>query len=234
MMKTIWRTACGVALLCASTLGFAAQPWTLDDNVRYLSMGDSFAAGKGAIPVTQGFAYLLYQDGVFGNITNVTFANAAVPGVDSAQVLAYQVPPAISAFQPEVVTVYVGLNDMKKILQGSDPAVILPQLAQNLTGILCGLKAGLPDVTIIIGNFPDFPWISAANPKVRTLLIAGNQIIATVASACGAKVADVFTAFDGRTGLFLHDRNGASPTETHPTNLGYRVIEQAFIDAAKQ
>jgi lysophospholipase L1-like esterase len=197
-------------------------------------MGDSFAAGKGAIPVSQGFAYLLYQDGVFGNITNVTFANAAVPGVDSGQVLAYQVPPAITAFAPHVVTISAGLNDMKKILRGAPPDVILQQLAQNLSGIMCGLRDGLPDVTIIIGNFPDFPWISAANPQVRQLIIVANGIIADVATACGAKVADVFTAFDGRTGLFLHDRNGVSPTETHPTNLGYRVIEQAFIEAAKQ
>jgi lysophospholipase L1-like esterase len=232
-MKTMWRMAI-VSLLCVSSSALAEQPWTLDDNIRYLSMGDSFAAGKGAIPVSQGYAYLLYQDGVFGNITNVTFANAAVPGVDSSQVLAYQVPPAISAFQPQVITVSAGLGDMRKILAGADPGTILAQLQQNLQGILCGLNAGLPGATIIIGNFPDFPWISASNPQVRQLLILANQIIAGVASACGARVADVFTAFDGRTGLFLHDRNGVAAAEAHPTNLGYRVMEQAYIDAAKQ
>lgn len=218
----------------APSVAGAQPPFNLDDNVRYLSMGDSFAAGKGAIPVTQGYAYRLYQDGVFGNITNVTFANAAVPGVESSDVLAYQVPPAISAFQPHVITISAGLNDMETILYGADPNAVLTQLAQNLQGILCGLKAGLPGVTIIINNFPDFPWLSAENPDVRQLIIVANQIIETVASACGAKVADVFTAFEGRTGLFLHDHKGVPATEVHPTNLGYHVMEQAVIDAARQ
>jgi lysophospholipase L1-like esterase len=227
------RIALYVLVFAASAVR-AAPPFILGDNIRYLSMGDSFAAGKGAIPVTQGFAYLLYQDGVFGKITDVTFANAAVPGVDSAQVLAHQVPQALLDFEPHVITVYAGLNDIKTILGGADPNVVLGQLGQNMTGILCGLSTNLTDVTIIVGNFPDFPWLSAANPLVRQLIIAANQVVAGVASDCGAKVADVFAAFDGRTGLFLHDRNGVSASEGHPTNLGYRVMEQAFIDAAMQ
>lgn len=233
MFAKLLRPALLVLLFVSSSV-LAEPPFTLSDNIRYLSMGDSFAAGKGAIPVTQGYAYLLYQDGAFGNITNTTFANAAVPGVDSGQVLAYQVPPAIAAFEPQVITLYVGLNDLGRILRGADPVTVFTQLQQNMQAILCGLNAGLPGVTIIVGNFPDFPWLSAANPQVRQLMIQANQILAAVASACGAQVADVFTAFDGRTGLFLHDRNGVPATEFHPTNLGYRVMEQAFIDAAKQ
>jgi lysophospholipase L1-like esterase len=87
---------------------------------------------------------------------------------------------------------------------------------------------------VIIGNLPDLPWISAARPEVRQVIIAANQVIASVAQSCNARVADVFTAFDGRSGLFLHDRNGADPAEAHPTNLGYRVMATAFKDAANQ
>jgi hypothetical protein len=58
MPNRIGRAAL-VALAIASTAVFAGPPAGLDDNVRYLSMGDSMSAGKGAIPVTQGFAYLL-------------------------------------------------------------------------------------------------------------------------------------------------------------------------------
>lgn len=223
-----------MALSLASTAVLAEQPWTLSDNVRYMSIGDSFAAGKGAIPVTSGFAYLLYQQGVFGNITNVTFANSAVPGTASSDVLAHQVPPAISAFKPHIVTVFVGGNDLKKILGGADPTTVLNEFASNMQGILCGLKAGLPDVSIIVANQPDFPWLTASNPQVRQLIMAANAILASVAAACDAKVADVFTAFDGRTGLFLAERNGVGPGEGHPTNLGYRVIATAFEAAAQQ
>ena len=231
MFAKILRPAL-LVLLFGSFPALAGPPYILDDNLKYLSIGDSYAAGKGAIPVTQGFAYLLYKNGVFGNITNVTFANAAMGGVDSSDVLAYQVPPAIAKFEPDVVTVSVGLHDMEKILLGADPNVVLPQLQQNMHDILCDLtQAG---ATVIVGNFPDFPWLNAINPQVRPLIIVADQMIAAVASSCGAKVADVFTAFDGRTGLFLYGRPGVPPSETHPTNLGYRVMEQAYIDAAKQ
>ena len=234
MFMKIFRAAL-FALLFASSPVLAEPPYTLDDNIRYLSMGDSYAAGKGAIPVTQGFAYLLYQEGVFGPITNMTFANAAVPGVTSGQVLSWQVPAAVNAFKPDVITLSVGGNDLETILtEGADPVAVLTQFASNLQGILCGLRAGLPDVTIIVGNFPDLPELSAVIPSVRQGILALNQIIANVAPACDAKVADVFSAFEGRTGLLLAERNGVSLSEPHPTNAGYRVMAKAYEDAANQ
>ncbi|SRR5260370_34055419 len=76
-----------------------------------LAMGDSLAAGFGAIPVTQGYAYLLYKGGTFDSLTNTIFADAAAPGATSAHVLAFQVPQAVNIFQPHVVTISVGGND---------------------------------------------------------------------------------------------------------------------------
>ena len=235
-MRRLLALLCAVAAVGAAIpTAFGDQPWTLNDNVRYMSMGDSFAAGKGAIPVTSGFAYLLYKEGVFGPIPNVTFANAAVPGSDSLDVVRYQLEPAINDFKPNVVTVYIGLNDLKKIFGGANPQTVLSQLGANLGETLCGLEYGItPTPLVIVGNLPDLPWISAANPAVRQVIIAANGVIATVAQSCNARVADVFTAFEGRDGLFLHDRNGADPSEAHPTNLGYRVIAQAFKEAANQ
>ena len=83
----------------------ADQPWTFSDNTRYLAIGDSLAAGYGAIPVTQGYAYLLYHGGTYDTLTNTLFANAAVPGATSTDVLAYQVPQA-SIFQPLTQSCY--------------------------------------------------------------------------------------------------------------------------------
>lgn len=235
-MRRLLFSLCAVAAVCATAQTASGdQPWTLGDNVRYMSMGDSYAAGKGAIPVTSGFAYLLYKEGVFGPITNVTFANAAVPGSDSLDVVNYQLTPAISDFKPNVVTVYIGLNDLKKIFGGANPQTVLVQLGANLGQVLCGLEYGItPAPLVIVGNLPDLPWISAATPEVRQVIIAANGVIASVAQTCNARVADVFTAFEGRNGVFLHDRNGVDPNEAHPTNLGYRVIAKAFEEAAKQ
>jgi lysophospholipase L1-like esterase len=101
-----------IALAAASSAVLAEPPASLDDNVRYLAMGDSLSAGKGAVPVTQGYAYLLYQEGLFGSIATTTFANAAIPGTWSKDVRDHQVPQAISAFEPQVITMTVGGNDL--------------------------------------------------------------------------------------------------------------------------
>ncbi len=209
----------------------AEQPWTFSNNTRYLAMGDSLAAGYGAIPATQGYTYLLYQGGVYDSLTNTLFANAAVPGATSDDVLAYQVPQA-SFFQPHVITISVGGNDLLKILNGADPIVTLGQFQQNLLQILGGLHAALPDARIYIHNFYDIPEITGQIPGGPQIIEALNGIIAGVAPAFGVGVADVFSRFEGRRGLLLIERNGAGQFEVHPTNAGYRVMMRAFDEAA--
>ena len=48
-----------------------------------------------------------------------------------------------------------------------------------------------------------------------------------------AKVVDVFSAFEGRKGLLLIEKNGAERLQVHPTNAGYRVMTKAFADAIR-
>jgi lysophospholipase L1-like esterase len=238
MLKDLLRRASMVILLAAASTALAGSPWSLADNVRYLSMGDSFAAGKGAFPVTQGYAYLLYQGSVFAPITNTTFANSAVGGTDSSDVLLYQLPQ-VKKFKPQIVTMSVGGNDLQKILMGADPTAVIGQYLANMGQILCGLRTtmlsqGVADPLIIVGNQPDYPWLTAQNPQVRALIVTLNQGLAGVAQSCGARVADVFAAFDGREELYLYYRPGASPNEPHPTNAGHRVLAKVYEDAANQ
>jgi len=231
LRKSLRATA--VALLSVCALARADVPWTFSNNTRYLAMGDSLAAGFGAIPVTQGYAYLLYHGGAFDVITNTTFADAAVPGATSADVHAFQVPQAVNFFRPNVVTISVGGNDLLAILAGADPATILTNFQNNLVGILGGLRAALPSARIVVGNQYDIPEITASIPGAGQIIAQFNTIIAGVAQATGVRVADVFTAFQGRTGLLLVERHGASAFEVHPTNAGYRVMADAFVAAAQ-
>lgn len=227
MFTTTLRSVLLLGLMLA---GFARAevPWTFSNNTRYLALGDSLAAGYGAVPVTQGYAYRLYQKGTYDKANNTIFANAAVPGATSSDVLHFQVPQAIGIFRPHVVTLSVGGNDLLAILAGADPTVVLTQFQANLAQILCGLRQALPQARIYVHNLYDIPEITANIPGGVQAILAFNAVVGGVAQACGASVADVYSAFSGRTGLLLIERNGASQFEVHPTNAGYRVMADAF------
>jgi lysophospholipase L1-like esterase len=188
-------SAAAAALLLISSFAHAEIPWTFSNDTRYLAMGDSLAAGQGAIPVTQGYAYLLYKGGTFDSLTNTIFADAAVPGAKSADVLDFQVPQAVNIFQPDVVTISVGGNDLLEILGGADPVTVLTAFQANLTNILVTLRADLPKALIIIGNQYDIPDITAGIPGATLVIGKFNAIIAGVAQATGVRVADVLHAF---------------------------------------
>jgi lysophospholipase L1-like esterase len=71
-------------------------------------------------------------------------------------------------------------------------------------------------------------------PGEEVLIAMANQAIAAVVSAApNATLVDIFSAFDGRSGLLLAEKHGAEPAQIHPTNAGYGVMAKAFADAIK-
>ena len=204
----------------------AELPWQTDLHTRYAALGDSLAAGFGAVPVTQGYVYLLYQRGVFDSVPNTILANLGVPGATSQFVLDHQVPQICDNlfFRPDVITLNVGGNDLLTILNGANPTAVLTAFSSNLVLILHGLRTCLPDARIYIGDQYGIPEIPGAAPLIQAL----NQIIEAVAGSLGVPVADIYGAFLGRTGLLLVERHGADQFQVHPTNAGYRVIAAAF------
>ena len=87
----------------AISIANAEVPWVFENDTRYLAMGDSLGAGYGAIPQTQGYAYILYKGGAFDRLTRTLFNNASVIGVTSEAVASHQLPQA-QIFGPDVVT----------------------------------------------------------------------------------------------------------------------------------
>jgi len=238
MLGKLSLNVCIFIVLTFAALAQAAQPWTFDNNTRYLAMGDSLTAGQGATPVTQGYAYQLYEQGFYDSMPNTTFANVAMPGATSQQVLNYQVPSATqSGFSPHVITMTVGGNDLLSILNGADPAVVLSAFGGNLSAILVQLCTQLPATTrIYVGNL----YVIQNFPVPTEQVVNGfSQVVAGVVgsvngSVCAGrvKVADIYAQFAGRQGgLLLINRNGAGQFEVHPSNAGHRAIAQAFIAA---
>lgn len=215
-----------------------AQPWvSFDTHTRYLAMGDSISAGYKAMPATQAFTYNLYQSNAIDNVNNTLFCVMAVPGAMSQDVLSYQVPQAhlflanTGQSYRKVITLTVGGNDLLQVLQGADPTIVLAAFGQNLGQILGQLRFQFPDARIYVANYYD-PKLPVASEK--DLVIALNQVIAIVASQVPqVKLVDIFTAFEGRSGLLLIEKKGSDILQIHPTNTGYRVITDAFAAAIK-
>lgn len=215
-----------VVALVLSILPFTAKaelPWQLDQHTRYMALGDSIAAGYGALPATQGYVYLLYQEGAFGAVQNTLFCNAAVPGATSKDVLEYQIPQ-VSLFHPNVITLTVGGNDLLAIMEGADPAQVLNTFAINFQQILYKLRTTSPDARIYVSNQYSVPEIAGSDQIVPVF----NGIVSQIGQAFGVTVVDVYSAFEGRKGLLLIERHDAAPDQVHPTNAGYRAIADAF------
>ena len=225
-----------VMFIALSGAAQAQQPWTFGNNTRFLALGDSLTAGYGATPVTNGYAYELYQRGVYDSMNNTIFANAAVPGATSQQVLNFQVPAATQIFQPHVITMTVGGNDLLAILNGANPLQVLQTFQANLAGILTQVCIALPGTHVYVANLyeiREFPVPTGDVVGAFNLTVEGVVGFAN-ATVCGgkAKVADVHAQFAGpQQGLLLINRNNAGQFEVHPTNAGYRAMAQAFIAA---
>lgn len=224
-------------VLVISATAQAEQPWTFENNTRYLAMGDSLTAGRGAIPSTQGYAYLLYQQGIYDTMSNTSFANAAIPSATSQQVLSFQVPSATqTGFSPHVITMTVGGNDILAILNGAPVPQVLQSFQGNLSSILVQLCTLLPNTRIYLGNLYSIHNFPVSTEQV---VDAFNQVVAGVVSSLNTtvctgkiKVADVFAAFSGsQQGLLLINRNKAGQFEVHPSNAGHRAMARAFIRA---
>jgi lysophospholipase L1-like esterase len=235
------RAALGIVSLAAGPMAWAQSWASFDNNTRYLALGDSLSAGFEAKPVTQGFVYQLYGGGVIDNLNNLLFCTEAVPNATSTDVLHYQIPQVHLFFTDtgtsyrKVVTLTVGGNDLLSLLGPGgtvDPSLIPGVLAtygNNLFGILNTLVTSYPDARVYVGNLYD-PKLPV--PGEDQLVAALNQVTATVVAFFPNHVVlvDVFSAFQGRSGLLLIERKGVG-FNVHPTDVGYQVMTAAFKGA---
>ncbi len=228
-------------LLLLPTLVLAALPAAIPE-VRYMSLGDSVAAGYKAQPATKGFAYQLYLKNNFGERPDTAFTNAAVPGATSSDVANFQIPQVI-LFDPTVVTISVGGNDLLVLLDQDDPIgaapAIIGQFAANLGAILTKLCMQMPMYgEIYLNNLYIIPGIPGVDVVVPLFNAALENVVANVKmmNICADKtiaVADVYSAFLGERGLLLierYRRRGIEFIEVHPTNKGHRAIEEAYLE----
>jgi lysophospholipase L1-like esterase len=187
----------------------------------YLSLGDSLPAGEGALPVTHGFVYQLYDKGAFGPTHEMDFSNIAIKGATADEVLALQVPQALCiqppriAVAPSVITVLAGANDFLIYIATngvpSNPFVTIPTVANAIAAkvetivraLVFGAanlpahcaRSGIPGVTVLVANYYSF---NHPEPQIEFLLdLALESFRASLATRVAAIQADI--ASSGKT-----------------------------------
>ncbi len=223
----------------------------------HAAMGDSVAAGEGAMPVTHGYAYQLYDQGVFGQKQAMDFSNLAVRGGRSWDLRDHQVAQLLCATpRPTVVTITAGANDFLRngpddpdnfaiaprvveavtiLLHNGTPLVPVP-VRDPRTGEVC---PPLTNVTILVSNYYSIPhpvpFIAAVlDASLRGFDQGLSLLLPLVPVPAGSRVekVDLYTPSLGRQGLVVIERRlgfeGPLNFDVHPTNIGHTFIAQQF------
>jgi GDSL-like Lipase/Acylhydrolase family len=246
------------ALFIATVLApaFAAAQINFPKNGYYVGLGDSVAAGEGAVPVTSGYVYDLYDRGAFGIKQEMEFSNAALRGARSWDLRHHQVPQMLCAQiaqRPTILTITAGANDFLRgdidilsiawrvadainLLLNNDSGQMASPVLDPVTLAPC---RALDDVTILVSNYysiphPDPVMFDRLDAALRGFDQALRFWLQFVPVPAGSRVAvvDLYTPSLGREGLITIDRKfgyeGPFAFDVHPTNLGHSFIARQF------
>ncbi|HET8722547.1 MAG TPA: SGNH/GDSL hydrolase family protein [Nitrospira sp.] len=184
----------------------------------YLALGASDATGVGALPLTEGYVYLIARE-LDRQIHGVFVLNLGVPGARIDLVKEQARVAKQLGTKTDVVTLWTGPND---VVNGDDPKTFQDQL-RGLLGIV---KENISP-TIVVANVPDLTMLprfrTSPNPSVTVARIdAFNRAIAEETRAAGGALVDLH-ASPVRDEL-VFDVDGF-----HPNNAGHREIARQFL-----
>ena len=259
MTRTL-KLAAAMAIICLPTAASAQINFQKDGY--YAALGDSVAAGEGAMPVTNGYAYQLYEQGTFGRTQQIDFANSAGRGARSWEVRDHQAAQLLCAEpaqRPTVVTITAGANDFFR--GDTDIAAIAARVVETINLLLNNGGAyvaspvldpvtflpcrALGNVTILVSNYYSIPHpVPAIFAQLDAALRGFDQALrywlqfTHVPPGSRVAVVDLYTASLGRQGLVTIDRrlgtDGPFDFDIHPTNLGHSFIAQEFASVWNQ
>ena len=253
-------TIASLAFTVIAAPGVASAQINFEKTGYYVGMGDSVAAGEGALPVTSGSVYDLYTHGVFGATRATDFANIALRGGRSWELRDQQVAQLLCAepaLRPTVVTITAGANDFlrgdtdivsiaRRVAESVDLLLnnsITPLVGQTVLDPVTSTPCrALARVTILVSNYYSIPHPDPIiGPILDSALRGFDQALRFwlqfVAVPNGSRVefVDLYTPSLGREGLVTIERrggyNGPFDFDVHPTNLGHAFIANQFARA---
>jgi lysophospholipase L1-like esterase len=189
--------------------------------VTYVAIGASDAFGIGTtVPDRDNWPTVLASE--LG--ASVHLVNLGIPGASAEVANRDEVPLALAA-QPDVITVFLGVNDL-------DAGVALATFGAQMQTLLTTLTAET-SARVFVGNLPDLsllPHFATYDlSQLRAEVHAWNAAIATAAHSAGAVVVDLF---DGWGELAKHP-DYISGDGFHPSSLGAVRLAEVFAAAIR-
>jgi lysophospholipase L1-like esterase len=190
--------------------------------VRYVAIGASDTVGVGATdPATGSWPARVAKLLPPGS----AFVNVGVSGSIALQARTAQVPGAV-AQRPTIVSVWLAVNDMNATIE---PA----SFANDLGAIVDALVSGT-DAKVFVGNVPDVRPVPAYKDADKVALFglinAYNAAIAAIVAKHPGRVVlvDLFTGSAPLVSTLTVSGDGF-----HPSDAGYQLIADRFIEAMK-
>jgi lysophospholipase L1-like esterase len=215
LYSLILLVVCSFALLSCSS-----GPKERKIQFVYMALGASDATGVGAIPLTDGYVYLINRE-LSRRIPGVFLVNLGVPGA-RIDLIKEQVRLAKQlGTKANLVTVWTGANDL---VHGDDPKIFQEDLRFLLRTVRDSISK-----TIVVANLPDLTQLprfkAEPNPSVTLDRVkAYNRAIEQEAASVNASLVNLF-AQPVREDL-VFDIDGF-----HPNNAGHREIARLFLAA---
>ncbi len=232
-------TACGRS---SGSIGARAVPSVSPAGpaLSYVAIGASETLGFGADdPVSQAWTQVFYRTAL---PRAATLVNLGIPGATAQEALLREVPEA-ARLRPDIVTVWLNVNDL---IRGVPP----DDYRRQITSLLEGLRqAGSPTILVAntppLGRLPRFAMCLPFSPapggecdqtrpltaeELDAMVMAYNSAISEAAARAGAIVVDLhalgMVAQRQGTDLELVSRDGF-----HPSTAGHLAIGRAFARA---
>jgi lysophospholipase L1-like esterase len=208
-----------VTVMCFGVLACAKGPRDRKIEFVYLALGASDATGVGALPLTEGYVYLVNAE-LDRRMSGVFLLNLGIPGARIDLIKEQVRLPIQARYKANIVTLWTGGNDL---VHGDDPK----RFQEDLRFIVQNVKEKIAG-TIVVANLPDLTQLprfrQSPNPTVTIQRVRQyNEAIAAEARAINAPIVDLF-AHPVRQDL-VFDLDGF-----HPNDAGHREIARLFLD----
>lgn len=206
--------------LSSTTTAPTATPTTTAPAFRYVALGASDTVGVGATDPATG----AWPARIAARLPARTdYVNLGISGSLAAQASHEQVPRAV-ALRPQLVTIWLAVNDLNASVSPID-------YAAALHSVIDPLLSGTP-ARVFVGTVPDLRTVPAYAGTDQAELLgritAYNAAIAAIAAASASRVTavDLFTGSGPLVGAMTVSADGF-----HPSDAGYALIADRFAKA---